>query len=54
MAHESIGFKVTLLDAEYLSHSMFRKYNINALSHDTAIALIREVRYVLVFIGARS
>jgi hypothetical protein len=44
--HESIGYKVTLLEAAYLSHAMFRKYNINALSHDTAIALIREVLYV--------
>ena len=42
----SIGFDVRLLDPGYLSSSMYNKYNLNALSHDTAIQMIKHVLYV--------
>ena len=40
-----IGYCVTVLSSNYISTSMLGKqnYNLNAISHDTAIALIRRV-----------
>ena len=40
-----IGYCVTVLSPNYLSTSMLgrQKYNLNAISHDTAISLLRRV-----------
>ena len=40
-----LGWKVDVLDATMLSNAMLRreKYSLNALSHDSAIGLIRQV-----------
>lgn len=51
---DEIGYFVTVLDAEYLSNTMLGDYdkggkNLNKISHDTAIALIKKVRDELGF-----
>ncbi|CAG2113685.1 unnamed protein product [Medioppia subpectinata] len=44
--YKKIGYLATVLSPVTISNSMFRrsKYNLNALSHDTAIALIRRAQ----------
>ena len=40
-----VGYCVTVLSANYLSTSMLGRenYNLNAISHDTAISLLRNI-----------